>query len=146
MLSLAGIVLASYLTWVHFDSSSLICGLGDCHTVQASEFATVGPIPVAMLGLAMYLTILACHLIMLLWPETRFMATVVAFAVALSGLVYAAYLTWIEVAVIDAICQWCVASAVLTLILALIEGVLLWRALTPSTTGQGETEARDAAY
>jgi uncharacterized membrane protein len=55
-LSFVGVVLASYLTWVHFDTGSLVCGLGDCHTVQASEFATIGPIPVAVLGLAMYAT------------------------------------------------------------------------------------------
>lgn len=140
-LSLIGVVLASYLTWVHFDVGSLVCGLGDCHTVQASEFATIGPIPVAVLGLAMYAAVLACNLLIRLKPESESPATIVAFAVALSGSVYAVYLTWIEVAVIDAICQWCVVSAALTLLLTVVEGMLLWRAFSVSDSVPGETGA-----
>lgn len=140
-LSLIGVVLASYLTWVHFDVGSLVCGLGDCHTVQASEFATIGPIPVAVLGLAMYAAVLACNLLIRLKPESESPATIVAFAVALSGSVYAVYLTWIEVAVIDAICQWCVVSAALTLLLTVVEGMLLWRAFSVSDSVRGETGA-----
>jgi uncharacterized membrane protein len=135
------VVLASYLTWVHFDVGSLVCGLGDCHTVQASEFATIGPIPVAVLGLAMYATVLACNLVIRLKPESETPTTIVAFAVALSGSIYAVYLTWIEVAVIDAICQWCVVSAALTLLLTVVEGILLWRAFSVSGSVRGETGA-----
>ena len=66
-------------------------------------------------------------------------ATSVAFAAALGGAVYAAYLTWLEVAVIGAICQWCVVSAVLTVLLASLEGTLVWRFLTPTATEDAET-------
>ena len=53
-LSLIGIVLAGYLTYAHVNTNALVCGLGDCQSVQASEFATIGPVPVALLGLGMY--------------------------------------------------------------------------------------------
>jgi uncharacterized membrane protein len=145
-LSLVGVVLASYLTWVHFDAGSLVCGLGDCHTVQASEFATIGPIPVAILGLAMYATVLACNLVIRVKPESELPATMVAFAVALCGSVYALYLTWIEVAVIDAICQWCVVSAGITLLLTVVQAVRLRTGFSVAERVHGETGAGDAAY
>jgi uncharacterized membrane protein len=145
-LSFVGVVLASYLTWVHFDTGSLVCGLGDCHTVQASEFATIGPIPVAVLGLAMYATVLACNLVIRSKPESELPATIVAFAVALCGSVYALYLTWIEVAVIDAICQWCVVSAGLTLLLTVVQAMLLRSRFSVTEPVLGETGASDAAY
>jgi uncharacterized membrane protein len=145
-LSLGGVLLASYLTWVHFDTGSLVCGLGDCHTVQASEFATIGPIPVAALGLAMYATVLACNLVIRVKPESELPATIVAFAVALCGSVYALYLTWIEVAVIDAVCQWCVVSAGLTLLLTVVQAMLLRSRFSVTEPVPGETGAGDAAY
>jgi len=145
LLSVAGIVLAGYLTWVHFDTDALVCGLGDCHTVQASEFATVGPAPVAVLGLGMYLAILACILAGRLRPALQFPATMVAFGIALAGSLYAAYLTWIEVAVIDAICQWCVVSAIVTVVLTLLLAAELLRGLEEPIVQETETGRQHGA-
>ncbi len=139
LLALIGIPLAGYLTWVHYDASALVCGLGNCHTVQQSEFATIGPIPVSLLGLAMYLSILACNVVALSRPQLSPVATSIAFAVALSGTIYALYLTWLEVAVIGAVCQWCVASAILTVLIAIIEGASVWREFGGSTPEFAET-------
>lgn len=49
-----GMAVTAYLTWTHFDVDTLVCGVGDCHTVQASEFATIGPVPIVLRGFAMY--------------------------------------------------------------------------------------------
>jgi uncharacterized membrane protein len=130
---------------VHFDANALVCGLGDCHTVQASAYATIGPVPVALLGLGMYATILGCLLVVRRRPDWEFASTASAFAMALAGLVYAAYLTWIEVAVIDAICQWCVVSAVLTAALTLLLGAALWRAISAPLDVEPETGSSHAA-
>ena len=56
-LALAGAGVAGYLSWVALDSSEgLVCGaIGDCHAVQASRYSEVGGVPVAVLGLLMYL-------------------------------------------------------------------------------------------
>ena len=89
VLALIGTVLAGYLTWVHYDASALVCGLGNCHTVQSSEFATVGPFPVALLGLGKYVTIVACNLLVLARPQLSTAATSIGFAVALGGSIYA---------------------------------------------------------
>ncbi len=144
-IALAGVVLSGYLTWTHFDTGALVCGLGDCHTVQASEFATIGPVPVALLGLGMYATVLLCNLAARLSPSIEFVALAIAFAAALGGLVFAAYLTWLEVAVIGAICQWCVVSAVLTSLLAVFAGLAVWRSLGSSSAIESETMRAGAA-
>jgi uncharacterized membrane protein len=144
-IALLGVLLAAYLTWVHYNSDALVCGLGDCHAVQASTYATLGPVPVAALGLVMYLTVLACNLLAPAKPELVIPATFVAFAAALAGSIYAVYLTWLEVAVIDAICQWCIASATLTLLLATVEGIAVWRIIASPVEVTIETDSRSTA-
>ena len=146
VLAAVGVVLAAYLTWTHYNAGALVCTLGDCHTVQSSEYAMVGPLPVALLGLGMYLTVLACNLTAMTRPDLGLAATSVAFAATLGGIVYAAYLTWLEVAVIGAICQWCVVSALLTILLVALEGILVWQALALPETEDPETERAGAAY
>ena len=120
--AVAGIGVAGYLTRTHYDQGALVCTVGDCRTVQESEYADVAGIPVAILGLGMYLTVLALGAIRWRRPRSHGAATLAAFAVVLAGAFVAAYLTVIELVVIDAVCQWCVVSAVLTAILLAAEG------------------------
>jgi uncharacterized membrane protein len=113
-LSLAGAGVAAYLTWVHYDLSMLVCGVGDCHTVQASPYATIGPIPIALLGLGMFLTVAALAVVRWRAPVLSWPATFAAFMLSFCGVLYFVYLTYLEVAIIGAICQWCVLAAGLT--------------------------------
>ncbi len=124
--ALAGVGVAGYLTRTHYDQGALVCTVGDCRTVQESEYAVVAGIPVAILGLGMYLTILALGIVRWRRPRWHGTATLAAFAIVLAGAAVAAYLTVLELVVIDAVCQWCVASAVLTAILLAAEGVGVW--------------------
>lgn len=134
--TLAGVGVAGYLTRVHFDGGVLICAVGDCQTVQESEYADVAGIPVALLGLGMYLTVLALGVVRWRQPRMHGATTLVAFAVVLAGAFVAAYLTFVELVVIDAVCQWCVASAVLTAILLGAEGTGVWAWTTASPDGR----------
>lgn len=93
----------------------------------------------------MYVAVLAGNLLQRVRPATAVPATMATFAITLAGSVYALYLTWIEVAVIDAICQWCVVSAILTLLLLAVEGTALWRLMTGPLDAQGETTSGQAA-
>ena len=113
-LSLAGAGIAAYLTWIHYDLSRLSCRIGDCHTVQASPYATTGPIPIALLGMGMFLAIAALAIVRWRAPAVSWPATFLAFLLAFSGVLYFAYLTYLEADVIGAICQWCVLAAGLT--------------------------------
>jgi uncharacterized membrane protein len=122
VLALVGIGIAAYLTYVHYAGLEPICGGGShgCERVQSSSYARVGGIPVALLGLVGYVAIAAA----LLAPGEQ--ARLAAAALAMTGFGFSAYLTYLELFVIDAICQWCVASAA---ILTLLCVLTVWRLL-----------------
>jgi uncharacterized membrane protein len=120
--SVAGIGVSAYLTWTHLWGVVPVCvgGGGGCAAVQTSRYAEISGIPVAALGLAAYAALL-------LSAALRGVAGVLAgIFVALVGTLFSAYLTWLEVSVIQAICQWCVASAVL-MVLALVLSISRFR-------------------
>ena len=112
VLGLAGTVIAAYLTYVHYAGIDPACTTGGCEKVQSSEYAEVVGVPVALLGLMAYVTVTALVLV----PGE--VASAGACLVALAGFGYSAYLTWLELFEIEAICQWCVASTVVMTLLA----------------------------
>jgi uncharacterized membrane protein len=115
-LAVLGVAIAGYLTYVHYAGVDPICtgGGGGCHTVQSSPYAELAGVPVAVLGLAGYLAILASLRI-----PGELGATATAL-LALVGFGFSGYLTYLELFEIDAICQWCVASAVVMTLLAVL--------------------------
>jgi uncharacterized membrane protein len=115
-LAVVGIAIAGYLTWVHYAGLEPVCvgGGGGCERVQSSRWAELAGVPVAVLGLGGYIAILAS----LALPEEP--GSLVAAFLSLVGFGFSAWLTYVELAKIDAICQWCVASAVVMTALALV--------------------------
>lgn len=116
VLSLAGLFVAGYLTYVETAQVSAVCGpVGDCNTVQQSPYARLfGVVPVGMLGVAAYLVILAAWLTGLYAAgRPARLATLVLFATTLVGTLFSIYLTFLEPFVIGATCAWCLASAVI---------------------------------
>lgn len=104
-----GAMLSAYLSWIHWSGELALCvGAGGCDVVQASRFATVGPVPVAAIGLAGFIALLATVLV---WTHSRPWAGTVAFGLSLAATLYVAYLTYLELFVIGAVCPWCVAVA-----------------------------------
>jgi uncharacterized membrane protein len=104
VLALAGAAVSAYLVYARYTGTRLACTTGGCETVQHSKYAKAAGIPVAVLGLAAYLVVFATAL------STRVEAAAVGATVVLAGLGFGVYLIVIQVAVIDAICQWCLAS------------------------------------
>jgi|SRR5438552_7790669 len=135
-LTLIGLGVASYLTYVHYAGIKPACTAGEsCTKVQTSQYSKLAGVPVALIGLIGYVTILAS----LLAPEneTSRFATVVLTVV---GFGFSAYLTGRELFSIHAICEWCVSSAV---IMTLLMCLSIWRFLRGGvTTGTAEPEAR----
>jgi uncharacterized membrane protein len=121
-LGLLGLAIATYLTYVHYAGLQPFClaGGGGCEKVQTSRWAELGGIPVAALGLGGYLLLLASLLV----PES--VGGPAAALLALVGAGFSAYLTYLELFEIHAICQWCVASAVVMTALAVVS---VWRLL-----------------
>ena len=130
VLALVGLGVAAYLTYIHYEGIKPVCGLGgDCEKVQTSEWSKLAGVPVAVLGLVGYAAILVTLFI------DREAALIAGAIFALAGFGFSAYLTYRELFSIDAICQWCVASAVIMTLLAIVTTARLLRA--PATGRQG---------
>ena len=105
--ALVGAALAGYLTWVHYDASALVCVAGGgCETVQQSAYAEIAGVPVALLGLIAYSSVVG----LVVWdaPTARLGAAMIAFV----GLAFSLYLLVLQLFVIDAVCTWCVVNDV----------------------------------
>ncbi|MBI4520882.1 MAG: vitamin K epoxide reductase family protein [Gemmatimonadetes bacterium] len=115
LLSLFGILVATYLLLANLGlTGPVVCGVGDCETVQASSYARIAGVPVSAIGLGGYVLLFALALLGL-QPAFGFATWVPQLLVAGStlGILFTGYLTYIEAFVLHAWCQWCVVSAVL---------------------------------
>ena len=114
VLGLAGLMISAYL-WMfkHGYIGTLACGTGGCETVQLSPYSSFLGVDVALLGFLGYVGFLAVALLGVqpVWVN-RPGPSRLLLALASGGLLFAGYLTWLELYVIHAICRWCVASAV----------------------------------
>ena len=107
VLATAGFLISAYLTWSHLSGAAPVCvgGSSGCETVQTSRYSEIVGVPVAALGLLAYAAMLACAVL----RGER--AAILGVFVALVGALFSVYLTYLELFVLRAICQWCVASA-----------------------------------
>jgi uncharacterized membrane protein len=122
VLALIGIGVAGYLTYVHYEGLKVLClSSGGCETVQASTYAKLDGLPVALLGLLGYIGIVGSVFI------RGELGRIAGFAIALIGFGFSMYLTYRELFTIKAICQWCVSSAVLMTLLAVLTAVRVLR-------------------
>ena len=112
LLALTGAGIAAYLLQVRSSGATLLCATGGCETVQGSRYAELAGIPVGALGLAGFAALFTLALVP---GEPARLANAV---VALGALGFGAYLLVIQVAVIGAVCQWCVATDLVTTALA----------------------------
>lgn len=118
-LAALGAAISAYLLYVRETDGSLVCSTGGCETVQSSSYAEVLGIPVAALGLAGFLGLLAAALARGEW------ARLTQATLGLCAFLFAAYLLAIQLFVLDALCQWCLATDVLTTAIATLALVRL---------------------
>ncbi len=115
ILAAIGFIDSLYLAYVKLSHGQAYCGgLGECETVNNSPYSEVGGFPIALLGMGAYIVI-----ILLLSLETRSgfwrsNTRLFVFGLSLIGILYSIYLTYIEIAVLYAICPYCVVSAIVT--------------------------------
>lgn len=123
ILSVIGLAISIYLTVERYRGNNPACVIGgDCVTVQKSRYAELAGIPVPVLGIAGYMALLVSAIL----PGIA--GRLLGLLAGLVGVGFSAWLTYVELAVIDAICAWCITSAiVITVALALA----VWRVLLP---------------
>jgi uncharacterized membrane protein len=115
VLSLGGFFVAFYLFVHHLGlTGPIVCGVGDCATVQSSQYATIGPVPVSVIGVLGYVGLLVLAFLGI-QPGRRDSKMIGGLLLAGSGVgtLFSGYLTYLEAAVIHAWCQYCVASAII---------------------------------
>ena len=112
-LALAGIFISLYLTLYKLGViGELTCSIGSCETVNTSKWSTFLHLPVALWGLLFYLDVFVIALVGTIPRfENEFILSALLVGEAAIGVLFSAWLTYLELAVIHAICIWCVTSA-----------------------------------
>jgi uncharacterized membrane protein len=128
ILTIIGLLVSIYMTIYKITSNDSMCiGSGDCKTVNASRYAEVYGIPVAVLGVAGYSAILA---VLLLGQRPGFLQqneTLLFFGLSLTGFLFTLYLIFVEVALIKAYCPFCITSQTAMTLIFIISVIQLVR-------------------
>lgn len=128
-LAAAGLLVAGYLTLLHYDSNvPLVCSAGtfvNCETVLASPSATFAGVPVAVWGLAWFGVALAFAAVLLRArrPEPARTARSISRAWTAAGLVGVLYLVYQEVGVVGKLCAWCTAVHVIVVLMVVAQSI-----------------------
>jgi uncharacterized membrane protein len=120
-LAAASVGVAAYLVHAHYSGGAVVCATGGCETVQQSPYAEILGVPVALVGL------LGSVGILLTLVRGHRLGRAAGLALTLCGLVFAGYLVVVQVAVIHAVCVWCVGNDA---ILAVLASLAAWRVHT----------------
>jgi uncharacterized membrane protein len=139
LLCVLGLGVAGYLSYVELWHTSTVCGpIGNCNAVQTSKYATLwGLLPVGVFGMTGYLAIALAFLVQSVSSvPIKSYAALAMWAMALLGVLFSIYLTFLEPFVIGATCAWCVSSAILIT-------VLLWVTTDPAIRASAEISGYD---
>ncbi len=127
-LAVLGLLVSIYMTVYKITSNDSMClGSGDCSTVNASKYSEVNNIPVAVLGVIGYAAILAVHFFE---NRNRFFkqnSTLMIFGMALTGFIFTIWLIYVEIALLKALCPFCITSQAAMTIIFIIAVIRLIR-------------------
>src|SRR3989338_9076862 len=122
VLAMLGAGVAAYLVFVEITGTQAVCGpVGDCNTVQQSEYARLFGVPVGLLGVGGYLAMAVAWTAGALGKaRTRNLAWLAIWMTALLATLFSIYLTFLEAFVIGATCAWCISSALIVMLILLV--------------------------
>jgi uncharacterized membrane protein len=124
--TIAGLIASGYLVVVHFMGEAPVCGpVKGCETVTTSEYSMVMDIPVALFGFGLSVVLVGCAVAW--WRLADRRPLLVAYGLLLLATLAVAYLTYLELFVIHAVCAWCVTYATTIVISLVIAGLALRR-------------------
>lgn len=136
-LAILGLLDSLYLSWVKLTGATATCsGIGDCEAVNNSRYAEIYGVPVALLGAGLYGIMLALLIAEGRLPDRREAIHFALFGMSLGGVLFSAYLTYLEIAVIQAICPYCVVSAIILVALLGISVIRLREPHEADETGR----------
>lgn len=112
-LAIVGLAVSIYMAIYKYTGNDGMClGSGDCSTVNASVYSEVNGIPVAVFGVVGYAAILIAHFYEDRTEFLRRNGTTLIFGMSLTGFLFTLWLIYVEVALLKALCPFCVASQV----------------------------------
>lgn len=112
-LAIVGLAVSIYMTIYKLSGNDGMClGSGDCSTVNASVFSEVNGIPVAVFGIVGYAAILIAHFYEDKMEFLRRNGVMLIFGMSLTGFLFTLWLVYVELAILKAICPFCVTSQV----------------------------------
>lgn len=121
-LALAGIFVALYLFLYKIGVvGNLNCSIGSCETVNLSRWSIFLGAPVAAWGVGFYAVMFVLSVASLQdhYAHSAGMSKLLALASG-GGFLFTIWLTYLELLVIHAICQWCVISAIIVTMMFVI--------------------------
>lgn len=122
VLGLGGMGVSGYLTYGYIINTSIGCPFGaDCDLVQASPYAYMWGFPVPLLGLLMYaaLTLMGFFLF-LRKSDWENILSLGVYGISLAGVIFTAYLYYLEIFVLHAFCSWCIVSSIVILFIFIL--------------------------
>jgi len=121
-LALAGIFISSYLTLYKLGViGELSCSIGSCETVNTSRWSTFLRLPVAVWGFFFYIDVFVISVVGTTSRlEDEPLVSAILVAEAAIGVLFSIWLTYVELALIHAICIWCVTSAVIVTVIFVV--------------------------
>lgn len=128
VLALCGVADSGYLLWQHRAATATFCPTGGCDVVNQGAYSEIGGIPLAAVGAVAYVFLLALSVVAVMLDSRRLIG--VTLVVAGIGVVVSAWLVYLQVAVIESICSWCVLSA-FTMILIFTMSLSAWFTIGP---------------
>jgi len=121
ILTILGAADSLYLFIYKLTGNSRMClGNGGCHNVNFSSYSEIYGIPVSLLGIVAYLAILCILVLEGRLKIAKENGPLAIFGISLGGVAFSAYLTYLEIYIIDAICPFCVASAVIIILIFIL--------------------------
>ena len=131
--AIIGLVVSGYLAYVKVFQQPIYCtpGLGDCVTVNSSQWSELWGIPIALFGVLSYLAVL---FLVFFGQKITFLkrySGFLVFGISTFGFLYSLYLTYLEIFVLKTICQWCLVSALC--MTAIFVASILWIKRVPES-------------
>ena len=130
IIALLGLADATYLLVIKFTQNKSLClpSIGDCWSVNNSVYSEWNGIPISVFGMLAYISIIA---LLFFSPRIQFLKNtghIFIFGIALSGVIFSVYLTYLQIAVIKAICPFCIISALTMTTVFILSTIQLVRA------------------
>lgn len=133
LLALLGLTDSSYLLWKHSTGSAAFCPAGGCDAVNQGEYSEVRGIPLAAFGVAGYAALLALSVMAAALGHRSLVAAICT--ISGIGVIVSAFLVYLQVAVIESICFWCVLSAFTMTSIFVLSLVVLFMWRSPDAGG-----------